>query len=280
MNAQVNGAGFDRAGFDRAGFDRAGFDRAGFDRAAFVRAVRMEWIRLRTIRSTWLIVALALFASGGLGLAVALDGRADVTLELAGAVINPGQPAPTPILLGLLGVFAWGHDYRYGTIRPLLVVQPRREVLVIARVLVVSLFLAAVATAAVLLAEVAGVLATGGALADFIGRSPVPRMLLGSVLFGMGCGWLGMAVGVLLRSLPAAVAVLFAIPVIEPLVGMVLGKIHTDAEVWLPFYAVGQVLRLTPVPAGPSAAIGAAVFLGTALALLTAGVAVFLRRDA
>jgi ABC-2 type transport system permease protein len=241
----------------------------------------MEWRRLRTVRSTWLITMLCLAASGGLGLAVALDGRDAPSLELAASVVNPGQPAPTPILLGILGVLAWGHDYRYGTIRPLLAVQPSRGVFAAARLTVFTGFLAVVAVAAVGLGWLAGVLATGGELSGNLTQPPIPRMLLGSVLFGIGCGWLGLAMGALLRSLPAAVAVLFAIPaVVEPLGGMVLGKVHQGAEEWLPFHAIGQVVWSEPVPEGPSPVVGGLLFLAVTLVALTLAVVGFIHRDA
>jgi ABC-2 type transport system permease protein len=247
-----------------------------------MRAVlRMEQIRLGSVRSTWLITALALLASGGLGLAVALNGRDAVDLDLAGSVIAPGQPAPTPVLLGLLGVLAWGHDHRFGTIRPVLAVVPRRGVLATARILVVTGFLTAVATAAVVLAWIAGVAATGGELAGYLDDAPIPRMLLGSVLFGVGCGWLGLGIGALVRSSAAAVAVLISVPaVIEPLGGLVLGQARENADLWLPFHVVGQVLLPVPEPAGPPPAVGAAIFLAVMLAVLAVAVQVFRRRDA
>jgi hypothetical protein len=68
--------------------------------------------------------------------------------------------------------------------------------------------------------------------------------------------------------------------VIEPMVALVLGKIQEDSQLWLPFYAVGQVLRFEPDPAGPASAVGALVFLAAMLAVLAAGVAGFIRRDA
>lgn len=247
----------------------------------FYRLLSMEWVRLGTVRSSWLIALLGLLVSAGLGLAVAIHGRGDVSLDLAGDVINPGQPAPTPVLLGLLGVLAWGHDYRYGTIRPLLGVVPRRGRLAAARLLVFTGFLTAVATAAAGLAVLAGVLATGGDLAGYLDQAPIPRMLMGAVLFGVGCGWLGMALGALIRVLPAAVAALILIPaMIEPLGSTVLDQFRDGADRWLPFHAVGQVILTVPVPGGLSPAAGAGVFLGAVLAVLALAVTGFVRRDA
>jgi len=245
------------------------------------RALKLEWLRLRTVRSSWLIAALALVSSGGLGLAVAWSGRSSVTVDLAASVVNPGQPAPTASLLGLLGVLAWGHDYRYRTIQPILLVQPDRARLAQARFVVVTVVTGAVAVAAVGLAALAGVLATGGDLAGRLAEPPLPRMLVGSVLLGIGCAWFGMAVAALLRSLPAAVAVLFAVPaMVEPLGGLGLAHLHGGAEGWLPFHAVGQVTARHQMSNWPPAPVGGALFLAVMLALVgVAGVA-FTRRDA
>jgi ABC-2 type transport system permease protein len=245
------------------------------------RAIQMEWVRLRTVRSTWLIIGLCLLSSGGLGLAVALDGRHHVDVELAGSVLNPGQPSPVGILLGILGVLVWGHDYRYGTIRPLLGVQPRREVLAAARLLVFSVTVTAVAIAGAVLAWVAGIAATGGDLAGYLDQSPTPRILLGTVLLGIGFGWLGLAFGALFRSLPAAVAMLFAVPaLLEPFAGLLLAKAHDDWQNWLPFHALGQLILRTPLAVGPPPAVGALEFVGLVLALLALAVLSFVRRDA
>jgi ABC-2 type transport system permease protein len=240
-----------------------------------------EWVRLRTVRSTWLITALCLAGSGGLGLAVAVHDRHAVSLQVAEGVVNPGQPAPTAVLLGLLGVLAWGHDYRYRTILPLLGVQPRRMRLARARFLVVTGYAALVAVLSIGLGWLAGVLATGGQLSAYLGRAPIPRMVIGSVLLGVGCCWFGMALGALLRSLPAAVAVFLALPVVvEPLVGVGLANLRAGADGWLPFHAVGQVTSRSLLPGGPSTVVGGGLFMAVMLALVLLAGAVFVVRDA
>jgi ABC-2 type transport system permease protein len=245
------------------------------------RALELERLRLWTVRSTRLIAALALACAAGLALAVAWSGRSTVDADLAASVVNPGQPAPTAILLGLLGVLAWGHDYRYRTIEPILLVQPDRVRLATARFVVVTAVSAVLATAAVALAALAGVLVTGGALAGRLSDPPVPRMLLGSVLLGVGCTWFGMAAAGLLRSLPAAVAVLFAVPmIVEPLGGLGLAHLHSGAEGWLPFHAVGQVTARDQVVGWPPAAVGGGLFLAVMLALVGLAGLGFARRDA
>lgn len=245
------------------------------------RAIAMEWFRLRSVRSTWLIIGLSLFSSGGLGLAVALAGRDSVNLALARSVVNPGQPAPTAILLGILGALGWGHDHRFGTLRPVLGVLPRRGVLALARTLVLTGVMAVVAVGSLALGWLAGLLATGGDLAGYLDRPPIPRTILGCLLLGLGSGVFGMAVGALIRSLPAAIAVLFGVPLlVEPLAGMVLAEVHDSAAIWLPFRAIGELTLPTPTPGGPPAGAAAAIFLGVMLLLQATAVGVFLRRDA
>jgi ABC-2 type transport system permease protein len=245
-----------------------------------IRALRMEWLRLRTLRSTWLITALCLTCSAGLALALGLDGRDHVDLSLAASVLNPGQPSPIAVLFGLLGVLAWGHDYRYGTIGPVLAVLPRRRELAMARVLVFTGFATGLALVTLALALGAGLAATGGALSAFLTQAPVPRMMLGSVLLAVGTGWLGLACGAWLRSLPAAVAVLFAVPaLVEPSVALMLAKIDDGAENWLPFHGVGQLILLDPRPDGPAPAVGAVIYLGLLLVLIAGAVTSFVHRD-
>jgi ABC-2 type transport system permease protein len=245
------------------------------------RAVAMEWRRIRSVRSSWAIAFLAVATSTGLGAAVVLADGDATGPALAADVVNPGQPAPAAVLLGVLGVLTWGHDHRYGTLAPVLGVVPDRLRLSIARIAVASASVAAVAVLAAAGAVLAGVLVSGGDLAGQFTTGPLPRMLLGSVLFGIGCGWLGIGTGALIRSTAGAVAVLFAVPLfVEPLAATLLGHADPQVPLWLPFHAVGQVVIATPPAGGPSATAGAAVFLVPVAAVLLAGVVRFTRSDA
>jgi ABC-2 type transport system permease protein len=238
----------------------------------------MEWFRLRTLRSTWLITGLALASSAGLALAVVLvnDGPADV--DLARAVLNPGQPAPLAVLLGTLGVLAWGHDHRYGTIRPLLTVLPDRRVLAIARTVVMTCYLLTVVLLAEALAWLTGILATGGDLAAFASDGLVQRAGLGMVVLGLGLGWFGLALGALLPSLPAAIGAYVIYPVVvEPLVALIVGQIHENAQLWLPFASFGALVGVDA--GGPPPVVAATLFLGVMVVLNLAGLIRFRTRD-
>ena len=76
------------------------------------------------------------------------------------AVTGGGANAPVPmavVLLAVLGVFASGHEYRYGTIQPTLTTVPQRVRLFTAKVLVVGAT-ALVVTAVSMLLNVAATL--------------------------------------------------------------------------------------------------------------------------
>lgn len=247
------------------------------------RALRMEWFRLRTLRSTWLIVGLCLVSSVGLAVTVVLvhDGPADA--DLARAVLNPGQPAPMSILLGILGVLAWGHDHRYGTVRPLLTALPDRRVLAAARTLVMTGVLIAVSLLCEALAWVAGLVTSQLVigrpdLTGFASESLVQRQALGMVLLGLGIGWFGLALGALIPSLPAALAAYVMYPaVIEPMVAMLVAQVSEPARLWLPFASFGSLIGMDE--GGPPPVVAGMLFLGVMMMLNLAGLARIRTRD-
>ncbi|MCE0535841.1 hypothetical protein LWF15_09985 [Kineosporia rhizophila] len=242
------------------------------------RALAMEWFRLRTLRSTWLITGLGLVSSVGLALAVVMVDGEPADADLARAVLNPGQPAPLAILLGTLGVLAWGHDHRYGTIRPLLTVLPDRRVLAVARTVVMTAYLFTVVVLCEAAAWLTGLLATGGDLAEFASDSLVQRNGLGMVVLGLGIGWFGLALGALLPSLPAAIATYVIYPaVVEPMVGMLLSEIREDANLWLPFASFGPLVGVDD--GGPAPAVAVVLFLGVMVALNLIALTRFRSRD-
>src|SRR5215208_7524062 len=135
-------------------------------RAAFA----YEWVRIRTIRSTWWLTGLAL--AFGIGIswlfswAIAhefsttgvhaddLDGLgAGVVTQLAAS----GEiPSIVCFILAILGVFAWGHEYRHGMIRASLTALNSRPALWFAKYVVVAAWLAVVAFVTMMIAGLIG----------------------------------------------------------------------------------------------------------------------------
>jgi ABC-2 type transport system permease protein len=217
----------------------------------FDAALRMEWVRLTTLRSTVLVMLLAI----GLGVAVALVISTAVRDEALdpeiGAVLltSGGALVPLPlaaVLMAVIGVLAVGHDYRHGLVRPVLAAVPQRSALVLARLYVVT-GVAAVVT-------IVSMAANAGVAFLVTGQRPpldgaVLRAMAGYVLLVVLWAWLGAAATWLLRSTAAVLTGLFLIPlVVEPLIqGLtLLDSLSWLSPVakWLPF-AAGRAMVLT-----------------------------------
>ena len=112
-----------------------------------------EWVRPRTVRLTWWLAAvsvaataLAACAYSAVILGMVKSGAAVDGLE---AVVVVGSKASVaPVVAAVLGVFAVGNDYRYGTMCTTLLVTPRRGVALAAKAATVAAFGAALAVVA------------------------------------------------------------------------------------------------------------------------------------
>ena len=266
-------------------------------------ALAYEWVRLTTVRSTWVLSAAALGvavlaalaftlapSSASTGVPNALgDQRAYATVLTAGAQL-------TPLLMGLLGAFAFGHEYRYGTIRPALTALPRRAPVAAAKVLTVALWAAVVAALTVALAAVVALLLGGGRFDPGVSLTagPTPRMALGVVLYIVLSALVGLAFGWLFRNIPAAVSLLLVIPtIVEPLLKIVLSldALEPVAGIgrFLPFTAGAQLYAYSTEgdPGVPEAfrsdlspLSGGLIFGLLTLVLLAVAYLLFQRRDA
>ena len=119
-------------------------------------ALAYEWTRIRTLRSTWWLTGSTMVVGIGISglLAWALHSEfsehGSVDLDGIGAAVVTqlaavGQvPSLISFLLAILGVFAWGHEYRHGMIRASLTALPSRSALWTAKYLVVGIWVAVV----------------------------------------------------------------------------------------------------------------------------------------
>jgi ketosteroid isomerase-like protein len=87
-------------------------------RYGLAQAARMEWIKLRSLRSTWLTLAVTAAGTVAIGLGVGLNSRnasGDVTNNALAGVVSG------LLLAGALGVLTMTSEYSSGTIRVTLV---------------------------------------------------------------------------------------------------------------------------------------------------------------
>ncbi|MEV4538561.1 hypothetical protein AB0J82_32755 [Asanoa sp. NPDC049518] len=253
-------------------------------------ALRFEWVRLRTLRSTYWLIGSALVLNVAIALLVA-SLAADPTVDVvAAAVTGGGANAPVPmavVLLAVVGVFASGHEYRYGTIQPTLTTVPLRGLLFAAKVLVVGLTALVVTVVSVSL----NVAATMPFWADTPSLTDVT--VIGYVLLAVLWAVVGVALGQLLRGVPGALVVLLVTPmIVEQLVFRLsyvpaLDWLHPAVR-FLPFTAGLQLVSAAGEASGGLASeVGlfgrwgsATVFAVFVAAVLAAAVTLFRRRDA
>jgi ABC-type transport system involved in multi-copper enzyme maturation permease subunit len=183
-------------------------------------ALRYEWVRLRTLRSTYWLTGIALLVAGLLALpALSLTSSTQhptLNAEDYGDIItggNGGAISLMSIFLGLIGVMAIGHEYRYATMRPTLSALPRRSILMAAKVVVVLAWVAVFTLIAQALRFLIVWLILGS---KFTSGHPFSyhRLWLGSIGYPMVYALIGLAFAALFRSMPAAIVILIVMPLI------------------------------------------------------------------
>jgi ABC-type transport system involved in multi-copper enzyme maturation permease subunit len=266
-------------------------------------ALVYEWLRIRTIRSTWWLTVLAIVL--GIGISTLFSWaihhdfstggpRGDELDGLGAAVVTQlaatGEiPSVVCFVLAILGIFAWGHEYRHGMIRASLTALNSRPALWVAKYVLVGAWVAVVAFVTMVLS---GLVATVF-LSDWITvfSAQTWGVIGRQVLFGVLLAWLAMAFTASTRSQAFALVALFLWPLlIEHLVQLFFLLVpglrdHTDVLRFLPFDAGNRmvdVLREAPSTFGsPLSPLGGTiVFGGLALVLMAASYVLFAKRDA
>jgi ABC-2 type transport system permease protein len=220
-------------------------------------ALHYEWMRLRTLRSTWWLSGLSLLIAGLLGLAVpGGSGTLDVT-DYGDILTGGGGPGIFlgSTLLSLIGVFAIGHEYRYGTIRPTLSALPRRSTLMAAKVLVVTGYVLVLALISLVLRYAVAVTILGHRLLDLgLFPSPMARVWIGAVVYTVIVALVGLALGGLFRNIPAAMVIVIVMPllvenILRGLLGLHIFRSIRGFAKALPFSSGAQIFRYQPVNA-------------------------------
>jgi ABC-type transport system involved in multi-copper enzyme maturation permease subunit len=271
-----------------------------------IDALRYEWVRLWSIRSTyWLIgialglqLVLTLIIAGQLPSSGPLSGGDDVFALLVTIGASLGlAPLFIAYILGLVGVFSMGHEYRHGMIRATLTALPNRLTVLMAKVVVAALVAGTAAVVCVIIAVLAALLFD----VDMPTGDGFWGITAGTVIYTMLFTVSGLAFAAITRNQTAAVALLLLVPtVLEAIIKAVVlavkfGSDDPTAEggfagllKFLPYDAGGQLYtRLTMdraleifgiVPFGP---LGGGLVMGTFVAILLAiSIVLFLRRDA
>lgn len=232
-----------------------------------------EWRRARSIRTTWITSFFLIASVAGFAYLTTLatgDPEVDALplTDLIGQSIAVNPIAL--VLLASLGAMAFGHEYRYGTIRLTLTAFPRRTGVFLAKlVMTVLLTLGVLAVAA---AAAYGVLVL--VQADTGGGLSWTDLAWQTAVFGMTLSGLAFCLTVITRNHPLGIIGPLLLSILESVLIAILGERFR----WLP-----EVLPLTSMQSwfyGEDVARSAAVWSAWMLGLLVFGFVLLKRRDA
>jgi ABC-type transport system involved in multi-copper enzyme maturation permease subunit len=252
-------------------------------RVTQARVLRSEWIKFWSLRSTGVTLAVAVALLVGIGLLASsmftsgdpLDGpgmQGPVGASLAGLTF-------AQLAFGTLGVLFMASEYSTGMIRSSLTAVPRRLPVLWGKIAVFTgvAFVVGLVAAALAFSGGQAMIGAGGAAWSDPG---VARAVVGSAVVLAGSGVLGLALGALLRSTPAAISTLFgALFLLSGVASLLLPEgWRADVTRFLPADAGNAFTAVTPAAdtLGPWA--GLAVFAGYVVAVL-AGAAWRLKRS-
>jgi ABC-2 type transport system permease protein len=238
-------------------------------------ALHAEWTKLRTLTTTWWL----LIATVALTLAVSVAMAAATHLTAGGGGQDPTRLSLTGIYLGqavivVLAVLAVSEEYSTGMIRATLSAIPKRVPVWLAKIAVFSAVIFTITLVAAFVAFLGGQAAlstyhihgvfvsgpksglgfiqspTGGmshSLGVSISHPGSVRAIFGAALYMMGVGLLGLGCGFIIRNTGGAIASLFGLLLVLPLLAQALpSSISDHVSKYLPLLAGTSGMITTP----------------------------------
>lgn len=273
---------------DGTGDDAAEIDATAPQRSGRVRTwnvARGEWIKFWSVRSTKFTLLAAGVVTVLLGMifsAVAESGEPTgpatlltdpLDLALAGTALGE-------MIVGVLGVLIVAGEYSTGLIRTTFTAVGRRTKVLWAKSAVLATSVFAMAAVAVTAAVVLGQAVYAGDQAT-VPLADALEVVVGAVVYLTGIGLIGLALGFLLRSTAAGIAVLVGGVFIGPNLLNLLPKSITDVFMkYLPSEAGSAMMTQVTDPELLSRGAGYVVFVAWVIGLLAAAGYLVRKRDA
>jgi ABC-type transport system involved in multi-copper enzyme maturation permease subunit len=258
------------------------------------RVLRSEWIKMRTLRSTWLTIGGIAFALIAFGLVSALSASGQVE-SVDGQAGPPGFAGTDPVstvlsganfavlIVAVLGAIIGAREYSTGMIRTTLAAVPARLPVLWGKLLTFVGVLTPVVVGGTLVSFFAGmaILEAGGAATASWSDDGVARAVLGTAVYLVGLGVIGVAVGVLLRSTAGAIGtVIGAVLFVPTLASALLPESWDEVLKFLPSNAGQAFTSVAPAESLLSPGAGMAVFAGWVVLSVVAAAVALARRDA
>jgi len=248
----------------------------------FADILRSEFCKLRSVRSTyWSLLATVVF-NVGLAALVAVFLPSHLKENFDTTRVSLGGLHLSQIAMGALGVLVITSEYDSGTIHTTLSAVPQRRLLLTAKAIV----FAATALTVGIFASFAAYFVFQAFLSDdslrsSIGDPGVLRAVTGGGLYLAALGLFGLGLGAIIRGGAGAIAVLFGVLFVPPLVLELLPQSwQTTIFPYVPMEAGSQIYFVYHTASSLGAWSGFGVFCLYAAATLGVGFVVINRRDA
>jgi hypothetical protein len=245
-------------------------------------AMRYEWVRLTTTRGFHVLTAVTILVSVLVSWAMSLmiaNMAPEMTAQAAGEAATVAATRSPLVLLaaGLLGIFSFGQEKRYGTLSLALLGMPQRSALFSAKVVVTLLVTTTWTTASTSMS----VIVSNAVLGSSNLFESDPGVLVGCLVLANGWALLGIGAGLLLPRTGAVALLVAGSALVEPLLGHLVERIEiwgTSAAAFLPFRAGSSLISFTDpalaaivaetVPRLPALVGGGLFFLYVAVLLI------------
>jgi ABC-type transport system involved in multi-copper enzyme maturation permease subunit len=245
-------------------------------RVTLAGLLRSEWTKLRTVRSTVWTLAMGFTRAHWL-----------TESPAARAVFDPVEVSLMPtylggsLLLGILGILVVSGEYAHGTIRVTFAADPRRPMVLTAKVLVfaaLSLVVAEVTSFASFL--VGEAFLTSPAKHVTLSSPGALRAVAGIGLFLCVSGLLALGMAVIIRHTAGAIGAYAFVQLVAPIIVAAFPhSLQEQVSRWLPM-SIGATMIGDPGPNAFAPWTGFALLCAYAAAALAAGAVTLVRRDA
>ena len=242
-----------------------------------------EWRRLWSVRATWIMTFVYLVIAGLLGAGPLFLGDGGFGSQTWKGLYSTNANALCLVMLSVVASQFFGHEYRYGTIRLTLTEFPKRERVVLAKTLLLALYVTVATILGWAVLGVVGSIAPEGSIGTngpgLSINGGEPSELWQVLVFGFAYCLIAMSLTMITRNLALGIVLpLLLSSIIEGLIvlfaGLANGKMDWIVDA-LPF--ANGTAWLTNLPDQPNAGL---IFAAWVTGTYLIGSAMFFKRDA
>jgi ABC-type transport system involved in multi-copper enzyme maturation permease subunit len=264
--------------------------------------VNSEWIKFRSLRSTWWSIGIALLISVGLGILFTDLRGSDIVhhggFETDQTALSLRGFYLAQLAVGVLGVLFITGEYSTGMIRATLSAAPKRFPVWVGKIGIFAVVIFLITLVAAFVAFLGGqaVLSTYHVNVHFmspngeidftrlgvsLSHPGALRAVFGAALYMVGVGLLGLGCGFIIRNTGGAIAALFGVLLVLPLLAQARpGSLQQSVSKYLPMLAGTAGMNTTMPDDRLAPWTGLGIFALYVVVALGIGLYVLRRRDA